>query len=126
MMLPSAVVLAMLGAVLPTWSICAVGFVASAALSVSYVLWMTALQQRVPAHAISRISSFDWLGSVALNPLGYALAGPVASVVGVGTTLYGAAAANAAVTVAAALVPSIRDLTTGVEEQPAARAPATP
>ena len=39
-------------------------------------LWMTSLQRNVPEHALSRISSFDWLGSVALNPVGYALIGP--------------------------------------------------
>ena len=36
------------------------------------------LQRFVPEHALSRISSFDWLGSVALNPIGYALIGPLA------------------------------------------------
>ena len=44
--------------------------------------WMTALQRNVPEHALSRISSFDWLGSVALNPIGYALIGPLAVAIG--------------------------------------------
>ena len=45
------------------------------------VLWETTLQRNVPEHALSRISSFDWLGSVALNPIGYAMIGPIAAAV---------------------------------------------
>jgi MFS family permease len=46
------------------------------------VWWETALAQRIPAHLLSRVSAWDWMGSVALLPLGYLLAGPVASIVG--------------------------------------------
>ena len=42
------------------------------------VSWDTALQERIPPHALSRVSSFDWMGSLALLPLGYLLAGPLA------------------------------------------------
>jgi hypothetical protein len=41
----------------------------------------------VPEHARSRVSSYDALGSFVLIPLGAALAGPVASLIGVDTTL---------------------------------------
>jgi predicted MFS family arabinose efflux permease len=43
-------------------------------------------QQQVPEHARSRVSSYDALGSFVLIPLGAALAGPVASLVGVSMT----------------------------------------
>jgi MFS family permease len=46
------------------------------------VWWETALAQRIPAHLLSRVSAWDWMGSLALLPLGYLLAGPVAAVVG--------------------------------------------
>ncbi len=42
------------------------------------VSWDTALQERIPPYALSRVSSFDWMGSLALLPLGYLLAGPLA------------------------------------------------
>ena len=40
------------------------------------------------SHARSRVSSYDWFGSLALQPLGYALIGPLAGLVGVSTALY--------------------------------------
>ena len=42
------------------------------------VSWDTALQERIPPYALSRVSSFDWMGSLALLPIGYLLAGPLA------------------------------------------------
>jgi hypothetical protein len=56
------------------------------------------------------LSSFDWFGSVVLNPLGYALVGPLANVLGVSTTLYLAAVLNAVVSVGVAATPAIRKL----------------
>ena len=38
--------------------------------------------RHIPADALSRVSSYDWMGSLALLPLGFAIAGPVASVIG--------------------------------------------
>jgi MFS family permease len=46
------------------------------------VWWETALAQRIPAHLLSRVSAWDWLGSLAFLPLGYLLAGPVATTLG--------------------------------------------
>jgi MFS family permease len=46
------------------------------------VSWDTALQERIPPYALSRVSSFDWMGSLALLPLGYILAGPLAEAFG--------------------------------------------
>ena len=46
------------------------------------VWWETALAQRIPPHLLSRVSAWDWMGSLALLPLGYLLAGPVAERVG--------------------------------------------
>ena len=53
-------------------------FIAAVALTIGNVVWFSTLQRHIPEHAISRISSFDWLGSVVFNPLGYALIGPLA------------------------------------------------
>jgi MFS family permease len=46
------------------------------------VWWETALAQRIPPHLLSRVSAWDWMGSLALLPIGYLLAGPVAAVYG--------------------------------------------
>jgi MFS family permease len=42
------------------------------------VWWETALAQRIPPHLLSRVSAWDWMGSLLLLPLGYLLAGPAA------------------------------------------------
>jgi MFS family permease len=46
------------------------------------VSWDTAIAERMPPHAISRVSAFDWMGSLALLPLGFLLAGPAAEAFG--------------------------------------------
>jgi predicted MFS family arabinose efflux permease len=55
--------------------------IGGAGFSLFQVLWHTALAERIPPHALSRVSSYDWLGSLALLPVGYLLAGPVTDTV---------------------------------------------
>jgi hypothetical protein len=70
--------------------------------------WQTALIQNVPEHAMSRISSFDWLGSVAFNPLGYLLIGPLAEAIGTSQALIASGLINLGAAVGVVLVPSVR------------------
>jgi MFS family permease len=51
-------------------------------------LWETTLQQHIPEAARSRVSSYDWFGSLALSTLGYAVIGPLAGGIGTSTALY--------------------------------------
>ncbi len=53
--------------------------------------WFTALQSDVPAGELSRVASWDYLGSLVLQPLGQAVSGPLAGAIGLSTTLYLAA-----------------------------------
>jgi MFS family permease len=46
------------------------------------VWWETAMAQRIPPQLLSRVSAWDWMGSLALLPIGYLLTGPVAAAVG--------------------------------------------
>ena len=46
------------------------------------IFWSTLLAQEIPPQALSRVSSFDWMGSLALLPVGYALAGPIGAAFG--------------------------------------------
>ena len=39
------------------------------------VWWLTALAERIPPHALSRVTSYDWMVSLGLMPLGYAWRG---------------------------------------------------
>jgi hypothetical protein len=63
------------------------GALASAGLVGGDTAWETALQERVPQHALSRVSAYDWLGSLAMNPIGFALIGVVAAARGELATL---------------------------------------
>ena len=77
--LPAGMLLAALAVPLPLIALAVVSFAVGIGFALGNTLWTTALQRNVPDHALSRISSFDWLGSVALNPIGYALIGPIAA-----------------------------------------------
>ena len=56
--------------------------VAGTGIALFDVWWLTALAERIPPGALSRVSSFDWMVSCALLPLGYLLAGPLAAALG--------------------------------------------
>ena len=55
------------------------------------VLWDTTYQQEIPHDKLSRLSAYDAIGSWALMPLGFAVAGPVGAAVGTRATFIGAA-----------------------------------
>ncbi len=59
------------------------------------VWWATALVRHIPAQALSRVSAYDWMGSLALLPLGFAIAGPLAGALGARTVLAVGAARRA-------------------------------
>jgi MFS family permease len=50
--------------------------------SLLMIWWETALARHIPARALSRVSAWDWMGSLSLLPLGYLIAGPLASALG--------------------------------------------
>ena len=52
------------------------------------------MHRLVPTSLLGRVSSLDWLVSVSLIPVSFALTGPIADAVGVGLTLIGAPASR--------------------------------
>jgi MFS family permease len=92
---------------MPTAAIAAAFFVTSITIAYGNTVWTTALQERVPRDAISRVTSFDVLGTYIVSPAGYALVGVLAAAIGVSTTLVVAACGGAAATlVTLALLPA--------------------
>lgn len=61
-----------------------------AALQYGNIMWETLLQEAVPESILGRVVSFDWFVSLALQPVSFALAAPIASVVGAPAALAGA------------------------------------
>jgi hypothetical protein len=94
----------------PVWAISAFALLAAAAVNFAGTLWFTALQQHVPAHALSRVSSYDWAGSVLFVPLGYVLVGPLADHFGAADVLYAAAAWTIFSSLAILAFPGVRNL----------------
>jgi MFS family permease len=69
-----------LGSPLPVVVVCAFG--TGVGFSLLMIWWETALAHHIPPGALSRVSAWDWMGSLALLPLGYLLAGPLAELFG--------------------------------------------
>jgi hypothetical protein len=74
------------------------------------IVWATAKQRHVPADMLGRVSSLDWLISIGLLPLSFALTGPVSAAIGVRETLVGAGVLGAAVTFAALFIRGVRSV----------------
>ena len=113
--LPTAALLLVVGLAAPVWAISCVAFVNGSCLSMGGAVWFSTLQEKIPEHLISRISSFDWFGSVVFNPIGYVIIGPLSQLVGVAGALYLSAAVNATATLAVLGMPSVRGLRAGPE-----------
>ena len=62
-------------------------FLVGIAFDFFYVLWVTTLQQHIPKESLSKVMAYDVLGSLALAPIGLAIAGPIAEVYGTSVVL---------------------------------------
>lgn len=91
------------------WPMVAASFFLNGMFAFTEIGWLTTLQRLVPGRLLGRVSSLDWLTSIGLMPLSFALAGPVAQVVGARLTLVVAGAAGSIVLLALLIVPGARD-----------------
>jgi hypothetical protein len=73
-------------------------------------VWETTLQREIPPEWLSRVASYDWFGSYAVYPIGLAIWGPLAGVIGIHTALWLASGLFLAALVALLAVPDIRRL----------------
>jgi MFS family permease len=78
--------------------------IAGSGIALFDVWWLTALAERIPPEKLSRVSSYDWMVSLALLPLGYVLAGPLAHALGAVEVLLGGSAL-ACIALAVGLLP---------------------
>jgi len=80
------------------------------AITISNTFWETVLQQRIPQASLSRVSSYDWMVSLAFQPVAFAVVGPLADTIGEVPTLILAASIGLVANLAALAVPSIRNM----------------
>jgi len=81
----------------PTWVVAALEAITGVVVAVTFTVWETALQRHIPGAAQARVSSFDYLGSLTLMPIGFAVMGPLADAIGVQTVGIIASAVSAAI-----------------------------
>jgi MFS family permease len=101
-----------------SWQLMIACLVFNALETMGTIVWVTIKQRHVPASMLGRVSSLDWLISIGLLPLSFALTAPVAAAVGTRTTLVGAAVIGGIATVGALLLPGMRDIESTHEQPP--------
>jgi MFS family permease len=99
--------------VAPVPVIAAGAFLGGASFAVFDTQWQTTMQREVPREVLSRVSAYDWFGSLVFLPLGYAIAGPVASVLGMRAVFVAGSAYMCASVAVALFIPSVRNMRAG-------------
>jgi hypothetical protein len=91
------------------WQAMVVSFVGEACWAAGLLVWITLMQRVVPAELLGRVKSIDWLVSIGLVPVSFAVTGPVAAWLGVETVMLAAGIGCALLTVFFLFLPGMRD-----------------
>ena len=102
--------LALLAIPAPAGLTAVAGLFAGIGLMVANNLWETTTQRHVPPERLSRVSSYDWFGSLAMQPVGMLIWGPIGAAVGVSTALWIAFAIHLSSVFALLAVREVREL----------------
>jgi len=95
---------------LPVPLLVVIAFGAGVGVMLFGIFWETALAERVPPHVLSRVTAYDWMGSLALLPIGYVLAGPLGEALGASDVVAVGSAIALAALLCAFLVKDVRQL----------------
>ena len=101
---------AFIGSGLGTWGIGLLELLAGVCVTGAFTLWETSLGEHVPERSLSRVSSFDYLSTAGVIPLGNLLAGAASAAYGLHATLLAMTVVGVAVSVLIAAAPSVRML----------------
>ncbi len=91
------------------WIFALISLAGGALAAIGNIVWGTLMQTLVPNELLGRVSSFDWLVSIGLIPLSFAVTGPLAQALGARTTLLAAGGLGAGAMIAFLAVPGLRD-----------------
>jgi MFS family permease len=117
--IPTLVLLARGG---PTWALVITQCLTGTGIVFSGTVYSVAMQQFVPPDKLSRVSSFDTVGSGVLYPVGLGVAGPLSVAIGLRPTLLGAAVIVLVAALVAVSLPSVNGLRRNDPEPAAAAA----
>jgi len=104
---------AIIGSHLPVWGIGGLELLTGICVTGMFTLWETSLGEHIPASALSRVSSYDYLSTTGVIPLGNVLVGVAAATFGLFPSLYGMSAIGIAVALLVLRLPSVRHLPRG-------------
>ena len=76
-----------LAAGLPLAAVIVLALGGGSSIIVFNALWETTIQREIPRESLSRVVSYDWLGSMALSPVGSAVGGAVGAAAGLRPSL---------------------------------------
>jgi DHA3 family tetracycline resistance protein-like MFS transporter len=93
-----------------SWQLMVASLIFNALETAGTIVWATLKQRQVPAAMLGRVSSLDWLVSIGLLPVSFALTAPVAGAIGARATLVSAAVIGGAITIGAYFLPGMRDV----------------
>jgi DHA3 family tetracycline resistance protein-like MFS transporter len=93
-----------------TWQLMVASLAFNGLETAGTIVWATMKQRHVPASLLGRVSSLDWLISIGLLPLSFALTGPAVAALGARGTLVVAGVVGAVITLAPLMLPGMRDL----------------
>ena len=91
------------------WLFAVISLAYGAFAAVGNIVWGTLMKTLVPNELLGRVSSLDWLVSIGLIPVSFAITGPVAQALGVHTTLVAAGILAGGAMLAFLAVPGLRD-----------------
>ncbi len=77
-----------LSAQLPLVWVAVAAFLSGITSEIFVVLWVSTLQRKIPQHLMSRVSAYDYLGSLCLTPLALVVAGLMFEALGAKAVLY--------------------------------------
>jgi MFS family permease len=95
---------------LPVVGLIVLAALAGIGLETFGIMWDTTMQQEIPQEKLSRVYSYDALGSFILIPLGVVIVGPVSELIGTRETILGAATISLTATLAVLLVRDVRTI----------------
>ena len=104
----STLALAGYGIVSEVWAAMVIGFAAGIGEGLGNITWVTLMHRHVPGRLLGRVSSLDWMVSIGLVPVSFALAGPIGEWIGVEATMIGASCLATAAFLAFLAIPGVR------------------
>jgi len=107
--LASIAPLAMAG-LLPPIAVAFAAAIGGAGIIIFESVWQTSVQRQVPEKVLSRMSSYDYFGSLIAYPVGLTLAGPLAAAVGARSVLFLVGGLQILLVVTLLFMPSVRGL----------------